>query len=493
LTRDDEPGALQPVANFLFEVGMLRRTPRSGLQFSRQRQRFGRRAHPARRLRRLRARQLGAEVDRTRLTLLCLLHDLPEARTGDLNYENKKYVHADEAKAIRDMASTVPFGADLEALLTEFNAAKRWKSRLAHDADQLELLLVLKEEKDRGNPQAEDWIGVRSKRLQHPVSQRLGDAILATHSSDLVVGRPRRVVDLGGKSGPGRRRPRRARSDGRGADRMLLRAPRSLERLRHHYEVEKTLAARLKATANPPSAPRSTPRCTTRLFAQVPDHPRLTMQRDPAAENLQVQRLLSCCGRSGRRPPNTSSSVPGPVRLRSRCVRSSGVCVRSRSPIRSLPTPRVPANFELVLYDGFHLEIAAASVDVVFSEQFVEHLHPDDAEAPLPARARHPQTGGRYVLRTPERWTGPHDISRWFSETPQGFHLREWSYRDLGMLAARIGFSRRHAYWNARGIRASLPWPVATGVESFVSHLPLGLRPQPRPQADPMVTVELVR
>ena len=31
MTRDDEPGALQPVANFLFEVGMLRRTPRSVL------------------------------------------------------------------------------------------------------------------------------------------------------------------------------------------------------------------------------------------------------------------------------------------------------------------------------------------------------------------------------------------------------------------------------------------------------------------------------
>ena len=204
MTPDNEARALQPVANFLFEVGMLRRTPRSGLQF------LGSGTDSvAEHI--LRAAYVGfalgslvPQVDRTRLTLLCLLHDLPEARTGDLNYENKKYVHADETKAIREMASTVPFGADLEALLGEFNACETLESRLAHDADQLELLLVLKEEKDRGNPQADDWIAFASKRLQHPVSQRLGESILTTHSSDWWWGDRGEWWVWAGKSGPGR-------------------------------------------------------------------------------------------------------------------------------------------------------------------------------------------------------------------------------------------------------------------------------------------------
>jgi putative hydrolase of HD superfamily len=203
VTLPEDLRALQPVANFLFEVGMLRRTPRSGLQF------LGSGADSvAEHL--LRAALVGFAlgslvpgVDRSRLVLLCLLHDLPEARTGDLNYENKKYVSVDEERAIRDLARTVPFGGDLQALLQEFNAAQTLEAQLAHDGDQLELVLLLKEELDRGNPQAEDWIPFALKRLRHPVSQRLARTILATHSSDWWFEDRGEWWVWAGKNGPG--------------------------------------------------------------------------------------------------------------------------------------------------------------------------------------------------------------------------------------------------------------------------------------------------
>ena len=69
--------------------------------------------------------------------------------------------------------------------------------------------------------------------------------------------------------------------------------PRSLERLRHHYEVEKRLADRLKAAADPAARARIYATMYDELFAAVPDHPRLTRQRDPAAERLQIDRLLA--------------------------------------------------------------------------------------------------------------------------------------------------------------------------------------------------------
>lgn len=174
---------LSRIANFLFEVGMLRRTPRSGLQF------LGSGTDSvAEHI--LRATYLGFTlgrlvpgVDRDKLVLLCLLHDLPEARTGDLNYENKKYVSVDEEAAVRDLAAPLPFGSDIEALIAEFNGATTLEARLAHDCDQLELLLVLKEEQDRGNPQAQDWIPFALKRLREPVSKSLAESILAGHSS----------------------------------------------------------------------------------------------------------------------------------------------------------------------------------------------------------------------------------------------------------------------------------------------------------------------
>ena len=184
MSHADDPAALRAAANFLFEAGMLRRTPRSGLQFlgsgdDSVAEHILRTAYVGFVL-----GSLVPGVDRARLVLLCLLHDLPEARTGDLNYENKKYVQADEARAVRDLAAGVPFGTDLEALIGEFNAGTTLEAKLAQDADQLELLLVLKEELDRGNPQAQEWIRFALQRLGEPVSRDLATAILATHSSD---------------------------------------------------------------------------------------------------------------------------------------------------------------------------------------------------------------------------------------------------------------------------------------------------------------------
>ena len=180
----EESSSLLPIANFLFEVGMLRRTPRSGLQFlgsgtDSVAEHLLRTACVA-----FAVAGLVPGVDRSKLVLMCLMHDLPEARTGDLNYENKKYVTVDEERAVRDLARTLPFGSDLEDLITEFNDCTTLEARLANDCDQLELLLVLKEELDRGNPQAQDWIPFTLKRLREPACQKLAQTILAAHSSD---------------------------------------------------------------------------------------------------------------------------------------------------------------------------------------------------------------------------------------------------------------------------------------------------------------------
>jgi putative hydrolase of HD superfamily len=179
-----KPDSLLPIANFLFEVGMLKHTPRTGLQF------LGSGADSVA-VHILRTTyiafalgRLVPEIDRQRLLLLCLLHDLPEARTGDLNYLNKKYVQVDEEAALRDLATTLPFGDEMQQLVEEFNARATPEARLANDCDQLELLLLLKEEKDRGNPQADSWIPFTLQRLQEPVAKRLAQCILDAHSSD---------------------------------------------------------------------------------------------------------------------------------------------------------------------------------------------------------------------------------------------------------------------------------------------------------------------
>src|SRR5512145_1008712 len=174
---------MKRIANFLFELGMLKRTPRTGFQF------LGSGAETvAEHI--FRASLIGytlarldGTVDAGRVLLLCLFHDVPEARTGDLNYVNKKYVRADEGKAVEDLARTLPFGDDYRELHAEFTAKRTRESLLAHDADQLEMILALKEHKDLGNRYADEWYPFSLQRLQTDVAKRLAETIWTTDSS----------------------------------------------------------------------------------------------------------------------------------------------------------------------------------------------------------------------------------------------------------------------------------------------------------------------
>src|SRR5512135_2659176 len=101
---------MKNIANFLFEAGMLKRTPRTGYQFlgsgsESVAEHIFRTVYIGFALGRM-----AGTVDADRIVKMCMFHDLPEARTGDQNYVNKKYVTVDLSKAVGDMASQLPFG-----------------------------------------------------------------------------------------------------------------------------------------------------------------------------------------------------------------------------------------------------------------------------------------------------------------------------------------------------------------------------------------------
>jgi putative hydrolase of HD superfamily len=174
---------MKALINFLFEVGMLKRTPRTGYQFLGT----GRESVAEHAFRMtvigyaLARREPGADSLKT--LLLCLFHDLHEARTGDLNYVNKKYVCADEERAVRDLARDLPFGDEIVSLTREFNAGRSLEARISKDADQLELILSLKEQQDLGNPYAEEWLAYAVKRLCTDPGKRMAQEILETDST----------------------------------------------------------------------------------------------------------------------------------------------------------------------------------------------------------------------------------------------------------------------------------------------------------------------
>ena len=135
-----------------------------------------------------------------------------------------------------------------------------------------------------------------------------------------------------------------------------------------------------------------------------------------------------------------------------------------------------PANFRLVLYDGYELPVPEGSQDVVFSDQLIEHLHPEDTALHFRLVHRMLAPGGVYVFRTPHALCGPHDVSRFFSDAPEGFHLKEWTYREIAPLLREAGFRLPRAFWNARGARVRTPFAAAVAAERGLARLPPALR-----------------
>lgn len=175
---------MKSIVNLLFETGMLKKTPRSGFQFLGS----GCESVAEHILSTLFIAytlcKLEKDVDELKVLRICLMHDLPEARTGDMNYVNKKYVTVDEEKAVRELTAPLSFGDEIKDAITEFNEMATKESLIAHDADQLSLILELKEHGDLGNKYSAEWIEFARKRLVTESAKNIADMIIDTDSTE---------------------------------------------------------------------------------------------------------------------------------------------------------------------------------------------------------------------------------------------------------------------------------------------------------------------
>jgi SAM-dependent methyltransferase len=167
------------------------------------------------------------------------------------------------------------------------------------------------------------------------------------------------------------------------------------------------------------------------------------------------------------------------------CNRVYGVDVVDQSPRGSLP-----ANFELVLTDGIHIPLPDQSVDVVVSNQMIEHLHPEDAADQVKDSLRVLRTGGCYLCITPNRLNGPHDTSARFDDlscpivdgsyVANGLHLKEYTNSELSQLFLEAGFRTCRHFVGARGIYVRVPLQLMGWCEHWVRRIPVQLRKRSR-------------
>jgi 5'-deoxynucleotidase YfbR-like HD superfamily hydrolase len=171
---------MKNIANLLFQANILKNLPRSGYHFlgagkeSVAEHSFGT-AFIA-----FVMSQLEPDADAHRLIAMCLVHDLPESNTGDLNYVQKKYVTANENKAVKHIVKSLPFGEKITDLIAEFNERRSLESKLAHDADQLALILDLKTLQDIGYNPPKKWLPFALDRLETETGQNIARSIMKT-------------------------------------------------------------------------------------------------------------------------------------------------------------------------------------------------------------------------------------------------------------------------------------------------------------------------
>jgi len=95
--------------------------------------------------------------DAAKAMFMGLLHDLAEARTGDLDFISKNYSEVDDQKAIDDQFAGIDFGVDLKNLVNEYEDRKSVISKCAKDADSLEQMYQEWVLVWQGNKIAKEW------------------------------------------------------------------------------------------------------------------------------------------------------------------------------------------------------------------------------------------------------------------------------------------------------------------------------------------------
>jgi SAM-dependent methyltransferase len=251
--------------------------------------------------------------------------------------------------------------------------------------------------------------------------------------------------------------------------------PRTPERIRWHYQVERELADRLRHA--PAGARRSLyPQVYEEMYQRVPDHPQLLRKKSEQDTRTSVELQMRFL-RQFVRPGITFLEVGA-----GDCEVSVEVARTARKvyavDVSESVTARVtkPDNVEIVLSDGVSIPVPPGSVELAFSNQLMEHLHPDDAFEQLRNIAKALGPGGLYVCITPNRLNGPHDVSRHYDREATGFHMKEYTNRELAAVFRAAGFASATPYMQVKGRSSALSSALVDALEGALAALPFGIR-----------------
>lgn len=178
---------LESMAHFFYEMGLLKRSKRTGWWIAGVDQPESIAEHSFRTalIGSVLAMAEGADAGRT--ALLCLFHDSQETRIGDVPSVGKGYVKtASNPEVTADQVSDFPekVGRAIRDLVDEYEARQSHEAILARDADKLECLVQAREYEAQGYKDVPPWIETSAAAVKSGTAQSLADTLQKVTPSD---------------------------------------------------------------------------------------------------------------------------------------------------------------------------------------------------------------------------------------------------------------------------------------------------------------------
>lgn len=254
----------------------------------------------------------------------------------------------------------------------------------------------------------------------------------------------------------------------------------TIEQIKGFYQLEKVLASKLRNSTKQERKNLYT-HLYDELFKKIPYHPLLTRKATPEENSLIVERSLLFL--KNFLNPNSVYLEVGS----GDCSLALEICKYVKKVYAVDVSNEItkgsnfPENFELIISDGTSIPVSENTVSTIYSNQLMEHLHPEDAIEQLQNIYKALKPGGVYICNTPNRLSGPHDVSQCFDEIATGFHLKEYLISEMYELFKEAGFSQISLYKIYKEIYVKIPLSRFTVffikiLENILIQLPYSLR-----------------
>lgn len=249
----------------------------------------------------------------------------------------------------------------------------------------------------------------------------------------------------------------------------------SYEQVVEHYQLEKQLASKL-LNSHQEERSQLYSDVYNELFTKIPYHSQLTRKADDQSRQTIVNKQYRIL-KHHLKPDSIFLEVGA-----GDCSLSLAVCQYVKQVYAVDVSSEVtknnqqPENFKLIISDGVSIPVTDNSVNIAYSNQLMEHLHPEDAFSQLQNIYNSLAESGIYICITPNQLTGPHDISQYFDQTATCFHLKEYSITELIDLFHEVGFTEIKVSFGARGVYFYPPLFIYQWVEKLLKAVPFSFR-----------------